>query len=271
MNDLNLCSTLPIIAKNAGFFISRGKGEHPDRVIDSHELMFVTKGVLSIIEGNRRFNVKEGESLILWPHRRHKAAAPFEPDLRFYWMHFTLVENENSEKLSAPQHIKIKRPDHLTSIFRRFLDDQEGNSLTQFSANLLVMLMLAEVADSSHTETTPDESESVLASRVNAIIRTHYHERLNTSVIAEMLHRNPDYLGRIFRDIYGLTITDAINHHRLKQARRLLLESQYKVEEVAMNCGYNDAGYFRRLFKRSEGISPKRFKSLHAKLHVNTQ
>ena len=86
-----------------------------------------------------------------------------------------------------------------------------------------------------------------------------------------MMHRNPDYLGRIFRDIYGLTITDAINHHRLKQARRLLLESQHKVEDVAMNCGYNDAGYFRRLFKRSEGISPKRFKSLHAKLHVNTQ
>lgn len=271
MNDLNLCCDLPVMAKNGGFFISRGKGEHPDRVIDSHELIFVTKGVLGIIEGNRRFDVNEGESLILWPHRRHKAAAPFEPDLRFYWIHFTLLESEHSEKLSVPQHIKVKRPDHLTSIFRRFLDDQEGHTLSPFSANLLVMLMLSEVADSSHSEAVPDESESVLASRVNAIIRTRYHERLNTSIIAQMLRRNPDYLGRVFRDIYGFTITDAINHHRLKQARRLLLESQNKVEEVAINCGYNDAGYFRRLFKRSEGISPKRFKSLHAKVHVNTQ
>ncbi len=271
MNDLNISCGLPVKARNGGFFISRGKGEHPDRVIDSHELIFVTKGVLSIIEGNHRFDIKEGESLILWPHRRHKAAAPFEVDLRFYWMHFELSEKEHSEKLNVPQHIRIKRPDHLTSLFRRFLDDQEGHSLTQFSANLLVMLMLSEVADSSHTEINKDESESVLASRVNTIIRTHYHEKLNTSIIATMMHRNPDYLGRIFRDIYGLTITDAINHHRLKQARKLLLESQNKVEDVAMNCGYNDAGYFRRLFKRSEGISPKRFKSLHAKLHVNTQ
>ena len=67
-------ATLPVKARNGGFFISRGKGEHPDRVIDSHELIFVTKGVLSIIEGNHRFDIKEGESLILWPHRRHKAA-----------------------------------------------------------------------------------------------------------------------------------------------------------------------------------------------------
>lgn len=271
MNDLNIGCGLPVIAKNGGFFISRGKGEHPDRVIDSHELIFVTKGVLSIVEGNRHFDVKEGESLILWPHRRHKAAAPFEIDLRFYWMHFGLFENEDLERLSVPQHIKIKRPDHLTSIFRRFLDDQEGHNLTQFSANLLMMLMLAEVADSSHTEIITNESESELASRINTIIRTQYHEKLNTSIIAEMLHRNPDYLGRVFRDISGLTITDAINHYRLKQARKLLLESQHKVEEVATNCGYNDAGYFRRLFKRSEGISPKRFKRLHAKLHVNTQ
>ena len=271
MNDLNVCCSLPVVAKNAGFFISRGKGEHPDRVIDSHELMFVTKGVLSIIEGNRKFDVGEGESLILWPHRRHKAASSFEPDLRFYWLHFSLLEKEKSERLNVPQHIKIKRPDHLTSLLRRFLDDQEGHSLTQLSANLLVLLMLSEVADSSHEDVSNDESESMLASRVNTIIRTHYHETLNTSIIAELVHRNPDYLGRVFRDIYGLTITEAINQYRLKQARKLLLESQHKVDDVALNCGYNDAGYFRRLFKRSEGISPKRFKSLHAKLHVNTQ
>lgn len=270
MNDLSIRCTLPIGAKNAGLFVSRGKGEHPDRVIGTHELIFVTKGALSIIEGNRSFYVREGESLILWPHRRHKAASPFEPDLRFYWLHFAFQAQEGSDKLNIAQHIRIKRPDHLTSLFRRFLDDQEGHALTQFSANLLVMLMLSEVADSSHSDVASDESASVLASRVKTIIRMHYHEKLNTSVIAEMLHRNPDYLGRVFKTIYGLTITDAIHQYRLKQAREFLLESQYKVEEIALSCGYTDAGYFRRLFKRSEGISPKRFKRLHAKLHVNT-
>jgi hypothetical protein len=48
MNNLNLCFNLPITAKNAGLFISRGKGEHPDRVIDSFELIFVTKSLKAI-------------------------------------------------------------------------------------------------------------------------------------------------------------------------------------------------------------------------------
>ena len=269
MHELPLETRLPLDAGNAGYFMSRGVGEHPDRVIETYELIFVTRNTLSMIEGNRIFHVGENESLILWPHRRHKGAAPFGSDVRFYWLHFTLKESAG-QALAVPQHIKVKRPDHLTSLFRRFLDDQEGHALSPFAANLQVMLMLSEVADSSHADAEGDESDATLANRVSATIRTHYHEKLTTSSIAGALHRNPDYLGRVFREVTGHTITEAIHQYRLKQARRLLLESQLTVEDIAMSCGYNDTGYFRRVFKRAEGIPPRRFKRLHAKLHVNT-
>lgn len=270
MNDLIMCCRLPVAAKNAGLFISRGKGEHPDRVISTYELIFVTRGTLSIVEGTERFDVSSGEILLLWPHRRHKAASQFDPLLQFYWLHFDLCDQAGDLRLLIPQHVTIRRQDHLTSLFRRFLDDQEGQVLSPLSANLLVMLMLAEVAASSRDDAVTQENESALASRVNVIIRTHYHEKLTTRAVAAVLHRNPDYLGRVYRNVYGFTITDAINSCRLKHARRLLLESEARVEDIAAQCGYSDAGYFRRLFKRSEGISPRRFRQLHARVHVNT-
>lgn len=270
MNELTVETRLPLEAKNAGFFISRGMGVHPDRIINTYELIFVTQGRLSLIEGNRVFEVDEGESLILWPHRRHRGVSAFHPDLRFYWLHFSLTERDAGDDLAVPQHVRVGRPDHLTSLFRRFLDDQEGRTLSPFAANLQVMLMLAEVAGSHRDDADGDESAATLANRVNALIRTRYHEKLTTSGIARTLHRNPDYLGRVYRGVTGVTITEAIHLYRLKRARRLLLESQLTVEAIALTCGYRDAGYFRRLFKRAEGIPPRRFKQLHAKLHVNT-
>jgi AraC-like DNA-binding protein len=172
--------------------------------------------------------------------------------------------------LVVPQHVRISRPDHLTSLFRRFLDDQETIGVQPLPASLLVMLMLFEIASSSPAMSIAETTATALAGRANNLIRTRYHEPLSTALIARELHCNPDYLGRTFGRVYGRTLTEAIHQYRLKQARRLLLEDQGTVAQIAQACGFNDPGYFRRLFKRAEGVTPYAFRRLYAHLHVNT-
>ncbi len=138
------------------------------------------------------------------------------------------------------------------------------------SASLLALLMLCEVAASSGPK-AEDGAAVRLASRADALIRTHFHEALSTSSVACRLHCNPDYLGRVFQKVYGCTLTEALHGRRLKVACHLLLESDKTVQEVAMSCGFRDATYFRRLFKRREGISPRVFRQLYSKMHINTE
>src|SRR5687768_3298314 len=75
-------------AQNGGQFVSRGIGTHPRRVIDSHELIFVTGGSLRLEEDGRQFTLSAGETLLLWPGRRHAGIVPYDPDTEFYWVHF---------------------------------------------------------------------------------------------------------------------------------------------------------------------------------------
>lgn len=265
-------AALSVRAENAGLFVSRGRGVHPDRVLDSHELIFVREGVLSIEEEGRGFEVGQGQSLILWPGSRHRGTAPYPPDLSFYWIHFFAknVPDPGSAPTTVVQHATVGRPDHLAELFRRFLDDQEAGRLLPTPADLLLMLMLCEVSDSDGARASAENNAAVLAGRADAHIRTHFHHRISTASLARELECNPDYLGRVFRLAYGKTPTEAIHWRRLRHARRMLLESDRNVEEISRTCGFRDVRYFRRLFKRHEGMTPLAFRKLYAQMHVNT-
>lgn len=256
-------------AHNGGLFVSRGRGVHPRRRLSSNELIYVRKGVLSIREEDAPFEVAAGQTLILFAGRQHEGAAPFPPDLSFFWLHFTSAAPVVEPAISVPQHVAVEREDHLTELFRRFLSDQESGALDPLSGSLLLRLMFCELARSRAATARGESAATHLAGRADAYIRTHFH-RLTAGSLAEALGFNANYLSRVYREVYGRSPTEAIQQCRLRHARQLLLEADGNVDAVARACGFEDTGYFRRLFKRDEGMTPRAFRLLYSRAHTNT-
>lgn len=272
---LKLDTALPLRAYNAGLFVSRGLGTHPDRVIDSYELIYVRKGLLSMREDNRDFEIAPGQTLLLWPGRRHTGTKPYPADLSFYWIHFQVARRRaggsTAKLLEIPQHATLRRDDRLAELFHRFLDDQETGALKPVPAALLILLMLCEVS-AAHGPGSgpPSDAAAALAARAQRLIQTRFHEAISTVDIADALSCNADYLGRVFRKTFGRTLVDEIHEVRLRNARRLLLESALNVDQISRQCGFQDSGYFRRVFRKRQGLAPRAFRQLYARAHVNT-
>ncbi len=275
-SELQLQLALPLNAHNAGRFVSRGQGAHPGRIIDSHELIFVSHGCLGISEAGQEFLVRSGHYLILFPGRPHQGTLPYPPDLCFYWIHFGLHErrayrSRRPQRLRLPQHGRVPRPERMTELFRWFLDDQEHAFVRAPAADLILAAMLLEL-EAGHLMPAPmdDALPRALAFRAWQYIRAHFHEDLSTAGIARHLRCNPDYLGREFRKVHGSTLTRAIHAERMRHARRALIDGTLNIDEIARACGYPDPGYFRRIFRRTQGMSPSRFRGLYSRMHVNT-
>lgn len=83
---------------------------------------------------------------------------------------------------------------------------------------------------------------------------------LSVTSLAAWVQCSPDYLSNLFHQETGERLTGYINRQRIQRAQHLLKATSLNISEVAWACGYSDPGYFIRIFRRSNGLTPKRFR-----------
>ena len=279
MDDLQVHMMCPVKAQNAGLFISRGNTMHPTRVLESHELIFVVKGTLDMWEDDQEFHLEPGYTLHLWPGRKHGSTKPMPSDLRFYWIHFEVDGSNYRDRvdygdsltlpIALPQLRQLPRPEGLERLFRIFLSQQEIGILHPHAANLLTTLMLLEVGLQIDDEPKPDEV-NIVATWAHTFIRMNFDRSISSRSVAESLGYNVDYLGRVYRQTYGCTLTQAIHRRRIHKACDYLLNSNLTISEIASSCGFSDPDYFRRIFKRYMKNTPSNYRDEYSRLHVIT-
>ncbi len=102
---------------------------------------------------------------------------------------------------------------------------------------------------------------SNLVDTVCRIIGEKYGNKdLSLRTLANETYTSASYLSRKFSQEKGVTITEYINHHRIKKAVELFDTTDMFVYEVAERVGIDDSAYFSDLFKKYIGVSPKNYK-----------
>lgn len=84
---------------------------------------------------------------------------------------------------------------------------------------------------------------------------------LRLKTIAEKLNVNSSYLSNLFHKEVGITLTDYINGQRIERSIHLLQLTTKSVQEIAAECGIQDANYFIKLFKKHTGFTPSRYRA----------
>ena len=91
-------------------------------------------------------------------------------------------------------------------------------------------------------------------------IEINYESELSLRVLADMCGVSAGYLSAQFKRETGFTVTEYINQTRIRQSLKLLNESAMSVCEVAIQCGFQDANYYTRMFKRYYHITPTQYR-----------
>jgi len=105
-----------------------------------------------------------------------------------------------------------------------------------------------------------DEEGVSLAGRIASYIEMRYRYELSPKSVSERFFVNPSYMARQFKKEKGMSVTEYIRLVRHQNACRLLRNSRIPVGSIALNVGYIDTGYFCRVFKRIEGVTPMAYR-----------
>ena len=93
-------------------------------------------------------------------------------------------------------------------------------------------------------------------------LREHF---MKTDAIAHIiaLAKIPERtLKRRFKTATGTTLIEYLQNIRVEQAKKLLENTATPVDEISIAAGYEDASFFRRLFKRSTGLTPSQYRRM---------
>lgn len=249
---------------SCGVFVCPGLGRHPDRVLDSWEVILVERGRLGIAVGGAAHDLGPGQWVLLPAGVPHGGTADYPRDLRFAWLHF---RPRAGAGLALPGSGTVHDPAPVSALIRRLLDHRASPRPDPQVAGLHLALILAELAAAPPPQPAVDE----LAARAMRALRARFREpELSTALVARTLGVGADHLGRCFRRAYGVSVLDAINRCRLDEAKRLLVLGGIRIADAAAAAGFRDPQWLRRLLRRSDGVGPKAWRRMHARIHVNT-
>lgn len=83
--------------------------------------------------------------------------------------------------------------------------------------------------------------------------------------LAALCHITPSYLSALFRQETGTTLIDYINTQRVRRGAYLLETTNRSVAEIEEEMGILDVNYFAKVFKRTFGMTPTRYRREHKK------
>ena len=99
-------------------------------------------------------------------------------------------------------------------------------------------------------------TDQVRAKQMLTFLQAHYRERLTLDQVAQAANVSRNTCMACFRRVLGLSPMEYLLNHRLEQACHLLLTTHWPVSQVAEACGFGDASYFGKAFRKKTGLSP---------------
>jgi transcriptional regulator GlxA family with amidase domain len=123
---------------------------------------------------------------------------------------------------------------------------------------LLVSQLIKKFAVRSLSDTVYSKYFNKL-NKVNDAIRfigENYDKQLTTKNLADKVHLSEGYFCQIFKEVTGKTAMEYINHLRIDKAEKMLVTTDVSIAEVAFCCGFDDANYFSRTYKKIKGGTP---------------
>lgn len=260
-----------------------GPGEqHPNRrKIGLFDLLVVVRGTLSIGEEDKRWEVAEGQSLLLLPDRYHYATAPCRTETDFYWIHFTFDGSwrehaggehalpirhvwANPYGLKLRQYATLRHYPRVLRLLEQLYDQAGTNGPAAYWDEQRRFMELLRCLEEEERGDAPPTSVMKVAARTEAYLRQHYAEDLTNEALAEALHFHPNYIVRCMKDIYRCTPMEYLQTIRLEQAKLLLVKTEFAVADIAERVGFRYAPYFSACFKKYAGLPPLAFRKRYS-------
>lgn len=256
-------------------------------------ILFLSDGALLEI-GNRTYNVKAGDIFLLNNKEYHRTSGAvgkphnryvlmFDPEIflsgcsEIFDYEFDEFFEHRPENFVHRLHLSeenLKKIEKLFLNIEREINEGEEKA-EQVKLRLGILNLIVELSEmyrfflkgqkvtskENKIQETEFKDPILYRERIEQIkkyIVEHVNEKLELDDIAKEFYMNRYYLSHYFKKETGFTLQQYITNRKVVEAKAKL-KSGYSVTEIAAQLSYNSDSHFIATFKKSTGITPKKY------------
>ncbi len=252
----------------------------PEHTHDYIEVIYMCQGQTTHIINGERLVLRAGELLFLPPSSRQEILPAGEDDIavnfiilpEFFDQSMQMLGDESTplksfiidclkNGSSATAYLHFEVADILpvqnlveNLIYTLINGAPNKRKINQSTMGLLILQLLNCTDRLSYNN---EEDELIL--QVLRYVEENY-KSATLAELAESLHYDAAWLSREIKRRTGENFTSLLQNKRLSQATYLLGNTTIKVDDIAVQVGYENISYFHRIFQKKYGMSPKKYR-----------
>ncbi|HTV40146.1 MAG TPA: helix-turn-helix domain-containing protein [Candidatus Sulfotelmatobacter sp.] len=237
------------------------------RVLDEFQFVYISSGAGNFeSESGPSIRIEPGHAFLLFPGIWHR----YSPDSEIGWgEHWIGFNGETARHWRRCRFISAKNPilkisahDATLMTFSRIMQFVRSNcpALQQILAGAATY-MVGLFYSAQQTQSAADAQSPNAIELAIARINSEFAQNLDMKSLAEKVGLSYSSFRSTFAAHTGLSPHKYLLELRLIQARKLLVETNLSIKEIALQTGFEDEHYFSRLFHQKINVTAGQFRS----------
>lgn len=249
------------------------------------EILYISRGIMEVKIEGKSYIGKEGDILFIPPNQLHGAVSYNHSPCAFFAIVFDslFIKSNFSDFIQQsyidsiiefPSKYIVHATNDLPNIAElrnnvvQIIDEfalKEPFFELSLKANLLLFLKNIYLNKDKlfrHEYYTDNKNEvnSYKCKKIVLYLEEHYKNRITLEEISTHIGFSKEHFCRFFKKNFRMTFVNYLNQMRIKKAEYLLLNTNLKVIDIALEAGFEDSNYFTSIFKKETKMTPSDYR-----------
>lgn len=244
---------------------------------DEIEFLLLIQGELSFHIEDKTIHLHEGESIFIPPGLLHSASchnnmAPvfkafvFSPELLFslfdtyHYNKYILPVLHNNLTLSTTLTPSIHWQKRILELLSTIFNATEQDELMIRGLSLLIWkeLFKHHIAPNTNHTSLPQHMKQ-LQPAID-YLQENYAGNITLDTLSQCAHLSEGQFCRSFKNLTGMSPFHYLIRYRILQSCKELLQTERKITDIALSCGFNNISYYNRAFLKTMNMTPGEYR-----------
>ena len=279
------------------FYISHIRRRGPSDMLNNHfhntyEIYYLISGERYYFIKDRIFHIREKDLILIKAGDLHKTTGSGKNEhervlINFHKNFIGALPKENNDKENNDNvifypfendvniiHFSLRHQTQIEQFLNMILDEAKAQKAgyEAYIKTLLLQFLIHIGRYAQNNEAKPFKHLSPIHEKISDIVQyinSNYMEKITLDDISKRFYISRFYFSKVFKEVTGFTFVEYLNSVRVREAQRLLVNTNSKIVCISQDVGFGSIAHFGRVFKAITSYSPLKYRKLGRAVELN--